>query len=127
MVAGLGTILIDPSEGDMAVYLASLQRLLERGTKTLLPAHGPVIADGPAKLREYIAHRRMREDKVVAALAARRDASLTDLVPDVYSDTPRILWPLAERSLRAHLDKLVREHRAREPVPGRWTSHGGSL
>lgn len=127
MVAGLGTILIDPSEGDMAVYLASLQRLLERGTKTLLPAHGPVIADGPAKLREYIAHRTMREDKVVAALATRRDASLAELVPEVYSDTPRILWPLAERSLRAHLDKLVREHRAREPVPGRWTTHRGPL
>jgi hypothetical protein len=86
-----------------------------------------VIADGPAKLREYIAHRTMREHKVVAALATRRDASLTDLVPEVYSDTPRILWPLAERSLRAHLDKLVREHRAREPVPGRWTSLGGPL
>jgi glyoxylase-like metal-dependent hydrolase (beta-lactamase superfamily II) len=123
MVAGLGTILIDPSEGDMAAYLASLELLLTRGTKTLLPAHGPTIADGPAKLREYIAHRTMRENKVVAALAAHRDASVDDLVPEVYSDTPRILWPLAERSLRAHLDKLVREHRAREPVPGRWTSH----
>jgi glyoxylase-like metal-dependent hydrolase (beta-lactamase superfamily II) len=127
MVAGVGTILIDPSEGDMAVYLASLQRLLERGTNTLLPAHGPVIANGPEKLREYIAHRMMREAKVVAALAARTDASPAELVADVYSDTPRILWPLAERSLRAHLDKLVREHRAREPVPGRWTSHRGPL
>lgn len=122
MVAGVGTILIDPSEGDMIAYLASLERLLARGTKTLLPAHGPVIADGPAKLREYIAHRTMREAKVIAALAARTDAALADLVPEVYSDTPRILWPLAERSLRAHLDKLVREHRAREAVPGRWTS-----
>lgn len=126
MVAGLGTILIDPDEGDMALYLASLQRLLERGTKTLLPAHGPTITDAAGKLREYIAHRTMREDKVIAALSARAahaDAALADLVPDVYSDTPTILWPLAERSLRAHLDKLVREHRAREVAPGRWTAH----
>jgi hypothetical protein len=86
-----------------------------------------VITNGPAKLREYIAHRMMREAKVVAALAARTDASLGELVADVYYDTPRILWPLAERSLRAHLDKLVREHRAREAVPGRWTSHLGPL
>jgi glyoxylase-like metal-dependent hydrolase (beta-lactamase superfamily II) len=127
MVAGLGTILIDPDEGDMALYLASLQRLIERGSKTLLPAHGPVITDAAGKLREYIAHRTMREDKVVAALADRRDAALADLLPDVYSDTPAILWPLAERSLRAHLDKLVREHRAREVAPGRWTSHEGPL
>jgi glyoxylase-like metal-dependent hydrolase (beta-lactamase superfamily II) len=122
MVAGIGTILIDPDEGDMALYVASLQRLLARGATTLLPAHGPAIAEGPAKLREYIAHRAMREAAVVAALASRLDASLADLVRVVYADTPAILWPLAERSLRAHLDKLVREHRAREPVPGRWTS-----
>ena len=127
MVAGLGTILIDPDEGDMGLYLASLQRLLERGSKTLLPAHGPAITDAAGKLREYIAHRTMREDKVVAALATRRDAALADLLPDVYSDTPAILWPLAERSLRAHLDKLVREHRARNVAPGRWTSLEGPL
>ena len=122
MVAGLGSILIDPVEGDMSHYLASLARLLARPATTLLPAHGPVIADGPGKLREYIAHRTMREDRVVAALAARREAVLGELVPDVYADTPKPLWPLAERSLRAHLDKLVREGRARECVPGRWTS-----
>ena len=65
---------------------------------------------------------------VVAALAARTDASLdASSSPDVYADTPRMLWPLAERSLRAHLDKLVQERRAREPVAGRWTSRGRSL
>src|SRR5437868_2582416 len=51
MVAGIGTILIDPSEGDMAVYLASLERLLARPQMTLLPAHGPAIVDGHGKLR----------------------------------------------------------------------------
>jgi endoribonuclease LACTB2 len=40
MVAGLGWILIDPVEGNMAHYLASLQLLLERPAKQLLPAHG---------------------------------------------------------------------------------------
>ena len=119
MVAGLGWILIDPVEGDMAHYLASLERLIERPAKTLLPAHGPMISDGPAKLREYIKHRTMREDRVVLALGDAR--SLEELLPDVYADTPKLLWPLAERSLRAHLDKLVREHRAREVEPGRWT------
>lgn len=122
MVAGIGTILIDPSEGDMAEYLASLAALLARPATALLPAHGPVIADGPAKLREYIAHRTMRENKVLAALGEHADASLDELVPTAYADTPRMLWPLAKRSLRAHLDKLVKEHRAREVAPERWTS-----
>lgn len=122
MVAGLGWILIDPVEGDMAQYLASLEILLARPATQLLPAHGPMIADGPAKLHEYIQHRTMREDRVLAALAATTDAALADLMPTAYADTPRPLWPLAERVLRAHLDKLVREGRAREVVPGRWTT-----
>ncbi|HEY1815879.1 MAG TPA: MBL fold metallo-hydrolase [Kofleriaceae bacterium] len=130
MVAGLGTILIDPSEGDMALYLDSLRTLLARPPSALLPAHGPVIADGPAKLREYIAHRTMREDRVVATLTtlttlgepSGRDASTAELVKDVYADTPAFLWGLAERSLLAHLVKLVRENRAREVSPGRWSA-----
>jgi glyoxylase-like metal-dependent hydrolase (beta-lactamase superfamily II) len=114
MVAGLGWILIDPIEGDMADYLASLAKLLARPVTQLLPAHGPVIVDAHAKLREYIAHRTMREDRVLAALAAREGATIDELVPEVYADTPRPLWRLAARSLRAHVDKLVREGRARE-------------
>jgi glyoxylase-like metal-dependent hydrolase (beta-lactamase superfamily II) len=126
MVAGVGTILIDPSEGDMAVYMASLRRLLERPGHTLLPAHGPAIPDGHGKLREYLAHRTMREDRVVAAVAAGASPSggstTAELVERAYSDTPRVLWPLAERSLLAHLDKLEREGRARQIEPGRWSA-----
>jgi endoribonuclease LACTB2 len=120
MVAGIGTILIDPSEGDMALYLASLERLLARPQMTLLPAHGPAIVDGHGKLREYLAHRRMRESKVATAL---RDEprSLADLVAETYSDTPRALWALAERSLLAHLIKLARERRAVDVGDGRWS------
>ena len=120
MVAGVGTILIDPSEGDMALYLASLERLLARPAAALLPAHGPAIADGPAKLREYLAHRRMREDRVIASLT-EVPTSLDGLLPMSYGDTPRVLWPLAERSLRAHLDKLVAEGRARLHDEARWS------
>ncbi|HEY5945985.1 MAG TPA: MBL fold metallo-hydrolase [Kofleriaceae bacterium] len=122
MVAGLGTILIDPIEGNMADYFASLRVLLARPATRLLPAHGPMIDDGPNKLREYIAHRTMREDRVHAALAGKPDASVEELVPIAYADTPKLLWPLAERSLRAHLDKLVGEGRAREVGPQRWTT-----
>jgi endoribonuclease LACTB2 len=121
MVAGVGTILIDPSEGDMTEYLASLGKLLARPTAMLLPAHGPAIPDGPAKLREYIAHRNMREQRVIAALGSR-EASVDELVADAYSDTPRVLWPLAARSLLAHLAKLEHEGRAREVDPGRWSA-----
>jgi len=118
MVAGVGTILIEPGDGDMAVYFASLERLRARPPHALLPAHGPAIPDGHAKLSEYLAHRKLREARVIAAL---RDEprSLAELVAEAYGDTPRALWPLAERSLRAPLIKLVREQRARDARDGR--------
>jgi len=120
MVAGIGTILIDPDEGDMAQYLASLERLRARSARLLLPAHGPPIADGPAKLTEYLAHRRMREDRVLAALT-ETPRTVAEMLPTTYSDTPRVLWPLAERSLRAHLVKLVREGRVRDDGGSRFS------
>jgi len=120
MVAGIGTILIDPDEGDMAEYLASLERMRARTPRILLPAHGPVIRDGHAKLTEYLAHRRMREQRVSAALAAA-PRSLQQIVEVVYSDTPRVLWGLAERSLLAHLAKLSREGVARLVDGGLWS------
>jgi len=120
MVAGVGTILIEPGDGDMAVYFASLERLRARPPHALLPAHGPAIPDGHAKLSEYLAHRKLREARVIAAL---RDEprSLAELVAEAYGDTPRALWPLAERSLLAHLIKRVREQRARDAGDGRWS------
>jgi ribonuclease/clavin/mitogillin len=120
MVAGVGTILIDPSEGDMTQYLASLEAMAARAPAKLLPAHGPVITDGVAKLREYVAHRLMREGRVVDALRARGPARPDGLVPVAYADTPPPLWPLAERSLVSHLVKLERDGRARRDDDGAW-------
>ncbi len=111
LVAGIGTILIDPDDGDMATYLASLARLRGADVGALLPAHGPVIDDGPAKLQAYIAHRLMREARVLAALGDA-PSPLAPVCAVAYADTPSWLWPLAERSLLAHLDKLVAEGRA---------------
>ncbi len=112
MVAGIGTILIDPDEGDMARYLASLEALLARPAGTLLPAHGDPIVDGRGKLVAYLAHRRMREQRVLDALAQlRAPATAAELTALAYADTPPALWMIAERSLLAHLGKLVAEGR----------------
>jgi glyoxylase-like metal-dependent hydrolase (beta-lactamase superfamily II)/8-oxo-dGTP pyrophosphatase MutT (NUDIX family) len=113
MVAGVGTIVVDPDEGDMKEYLASLDRLKELQPRALLPAHGPVLTAPQKKLDEYTRHRLWREQKVVDALAAGA-ATARDLVPRVYEDVPAGLHPLAERSLLAHLIKLVRDGRVHE-------------
>lgn len=118
MVAGVGTILIDPSEGDMAAYLASLARMKALAPSALLPAHGAPIADAAAKIDEYTAHRLWREQRVLAALEARGTATAAALVADAYADTPAFLHKLAERSLIAHLVKLAAEGRIRPSGDG---------
>jgi ribonuclease/clavin/mitogillin len=111
MVAGVGTILIDPEDsGDMAAYLHSLDRIAAARPSLLVPAHGPVIADAEGCVRRYKAHRQMREDRVMAAIGeAPRD--LSEVLAAAYADTPRDLWWLASRSLEAHLRKLEAEGR----------------
>ncbi len=113
MVASEGTILIEPRDGDMAMYLSQLERLADLGAKVALPAHGEPI-DAPTKLfRHYIAHRLGREAKIMIALdAAPAARTIDELVPVVYADTPQFLWPIAKMSLEAHLLKLERDGRA---------------
>ncbi len=121
MVASVGTILIEPTDGDMIAYLEQLKRLESLDAAMALPAHGEPIAEGAgsptpsALFRFYIAHRLEREARVEAALAAAGPEGATGeaLVPVAYADTPPMVWPLARLSLEAHLIKLAREGRAR--------------
>jgi glyoxylase-like metal-dependent hydrolase (beta-lactamase superfamily II) len=105
LVAGLGTIVVDPPEGDMDAYLASLDKLAALSPRTLFPAHGPAIQDAVGKLREYIAHRLWREERVAAAWE-RGLRTPNEMLATVYDDVPKEAHPLAERQILAHLDRL---------------------
>jgi glyoxylase-like metal-dependent hydrolase (beta-lactamase superfamily II)/8-oxo-dGTP pyrophosphatase MutT (NUDIX family) len=119
-VAGTGTVIVDPPEGDMGDYVASLEHLRSLPIGTIYPAHGPTVPDGPRKLAEYARHRREREAQVVEALAGSGGGTAEELVPRVYAELAPGLHPLAARSLTAILLKLRREGRAQE-TDGRWT------
>ena len=107
MVAGLGTIVVDPPEGDMDDYLASLAKLVALAPHTLFPGHGPAVKNAVPKLREYIEHRLWREGRVLAAWReGRRDPE--SMLPAVYDDVPREAYPLAARQVLAHLARLRR-------------------
>ena len=69
LIAGVGTVVIAPPEGDLLDYLASLRRLQALDLRLILPAHGPFLDDPEAVLSYYIAHREERERQVLAALA----------------------------------------------------------
>ena len=120
MVAGEGSILIDPDDGgDMIAYLDALERLASLGAARLVPSHGRTLDDPEAVCRHFIAHRLGRERKVVDAMRTE-SKTLPEILASAYADTPKMLWPLAERSLRAHLDKLVAQGRAARDETGAW-------
>jgi len=105
------TVVINPPDGDMRAYLASLEALLAEEFANFAPGHGYLIGAPHRELRRLIAHRLAREAKAVAALAKLGAATLEELVPAVYDDVAPKLHAVAARSLRAHLDKLVAERR----------------
>jgi glyoxylase-like metal-dependent hydrolase (beta-lactamase superfamily II) len=108
---GQGTVIIDPPDGDMAAYLGSLERLLHEPVETLFPGHGAPQGAAMRRIQGLIKHRLEREAKVLAALSAAPKTP-AELVEAAYDDTPRDLWPYAERSLLAHLLKLEAEGKA---------------
>lgn len=105
------TVVIAPPDGDMAAYLASLSMLRDGPfeLRRIAPGHGNLIADPRGKLDEYITHRLARESAIASALRTRGEASVADLVADVYTDVPVALHPIAEYSVWAHLRKLRSE------------------
>lgn len=113
VVAGVGTILITPSEGNMVRYMSTLRDLRQRDLDLVLPAHGP-FHDQPEKLfRKYLEHRTMRENKIRNQLE-EQPQSLDALLPRVYKGIDEQRWPFAKKSLEAHLIKLKSEGKARE-------------
>lgn len=119
VVLGAGTTVIPDETGDLGQYMDSLRRLLALEVETIYPAHGPVIRNARQKLREYIAHRELRERQVLAALQDE-PLEVPAIVKKIYTDVPEFLHAAAAQSVRSHLKKLSNERRVEEHE-GRWT------
>lgn len=113
LVMQSSTVVIDPPDGHLGDYLATLRRLLEEPVNYLLPGHGQIMADPESVLDYLITHRHQRERKLLECLGAAPDGIDTeDLVARLYDDVPAAIHPVAARSLEAHLEKLTDEGRA---------------
>lgn len=108
-VVGFGSVLIDPSDGNMRDYLNSLQRMRSLpNLSVLFGGHGPAVATPYKKLDEYIAHRLEREQKILEAV----NTGITDpkqIVAEVYTDVSPKAYAMAERAVLAHLVKLAED------------------
>ncbi|MBS7806240.1 MBL fold metallo-hydrolase [Variovorax sp. PCZ-1] len=121
------TTVIDPPDGDMTAYLDSLDTLHalceQHDLRFILPAHGYVLSacnaaqnpgdansdtqGGAARaIAALKAHRLKREAKIISAMQLQPQAEVQDLVPIAYNDVDSKLWPIAARSLSAHLHRI---------------------
>ncbi len=117
-IMGESTVVIDPPDGNMNQYLASLRRLKELGLQRLAPGHGDVLDDPDAVVDWIIDHRQQREAKLIDALNASGVATAERLLVWVYDDVDAQLHRVAMRSLLAHLIKLQEEGRAHDTQDG---------
>jgi recombination protein RecT len=104
------TTVIDPPDGHMGDYLDSLDKLAAAceagGIEFILPAHGHVLGFAHQAITHLKAHRLKREAKIAAAMQALPQSSLQEWVEKAYDDVPPRLWPVAARSLQAHVDHI---------------------
>ena len=114
------TVVINPPDGNMQAYVASLRSLLDMDLEWLAPGHGFLMAEPRRAMQAIIEHRLAREAKVVAALRELGSPSTDELLARVYADVPPRLHPMALRSLTAHLLKL-RDDGVAEEDAGRWS------
>ena len=101
-VMGWSTSVIGPPDGNLGQYRASLRVLLDRPDAVYWPTHGPAVTRPHELVRAYLDHRAERSAQLLAALAVG-PATLAELVPRLYAETPRTLWRAAAASLYAHV------------------------
>ncbi len=106
-VMGWSTSVVVPPDGDMADYMASLDKLYAREDRIYYPAHGPAVEKPRQLVRGMAGHRRARERQIVRLLTEEARA-IAALVPVMYKGVPEKLWPAAGQSVHAHLIDLER-------------------
>lgn len=119
-VMGWSTTVVAPPDGDMAAYMASLQKLLGRDDRAYFPTHGAPVEEPQRWTRHLIAHRRQREAQILAQLEGGPIA-IPAMVERIYAGIDRRLWPAAGRSVLAHLIDLEARQRVARTGEGLWT------
>lgn len=112
MVMGFATTLVSPPDGDMAAFMASLDKLAARDDRLYLPGHGHAVENPGHMVRHQIGHRQKRFDQILAALdEGPRDAAT--LTREIYTDVDPALLGAAQRNVLASLIGLSDQGRVR--------------
>lgn len=104
-VMGWSTSVVAPPDGDMAAYMASLKKLLDRDDAIYYPTHGPAVTEPQRLARGLLAHRKQREGQILRLLG-KQAQSIPAMVKVMYAGVAPVLHPAAGRSVLAHLIDL---------------------
>ncbi|MET4666850.1 MBL fold metallo-hydrolase [Sphingomonas sp. PvP056] len=104
-VMGWSTSIVSPPDGDMASYMASLEKLLPRDDRIYYPGHGDPIETPQRLVRGMLGHRKQREGQILRLLRASSE-TIPAMVARMYVGIDPRLFPAAERSVLAHLIDL---------------------
>jgi endoribonuclease LACTB2 len=126
MVAGIGTIVLDPAEADLQQYLDSLARLRKLRPERLLPAHGPVLLHPDLVLSFYVAHRQQRSDQIRTTLERLGASTPAELAPEVYPELEPELLPIGAAQIETHLKWLLGHGLVRRSSGERWAAGDGA-
>ena len=117
-IVGLGSVLIEPIEGNMRAYLDSLRRMRALpNLSVIFGGHGPAIANPFTKLDQYISHRLEREQNILQAVAQGANTP-QEIVARVYTDVSPKAHAMAEQAVLAHLEKLIDDGLVRKNSEG---------
>ena len=106
-VMGWSTTVVVPPDGDMAAYMASLDKLRKRDDRVYYPAHGPAVAKPQQYVRHLVGHR-MHREKQILGLLRKRARPIPEIVADAYPGLDPRLVLAAGGSVFAHLLDLER-------------------
>jgi glyoxylase-like metal-dependent hydrolase (beta-lactamase superfamily II) len=117
------TVVINPPDGNMAVYLESLAKVRAMRLRSIAPGHGHLVEEPRALIDEYIAHRQAREAQILELLTASGTTRIDDLVEVIYADVDPELHPVARQTVHAHLLKLAKEGKVKgRSIDGKWSA-----
>ncbi|MBT5074510.1 MAG: MBL fold metallo-hydrolase [Kordiimonadaceae bacterium] len=105
-IMGWSTTIVSPPDGNMTDYMNSLEKLIERDDEIYYPTHGTYIEKPHRFVSNILRHRLVREKTIIKAVGAGLN-EIPQILAKIYPMLPSKLHIAAERTILAHLIRLV--------------------